>query len=120
MAPALAECVIYTKAQRFQWTNQVPEEYRNFEEFWDMVQSGIEPKKWFEFFAAQVPYSLVIGARGGVVPKPDGKGSDFVPRVMGWQDALRTALTIWRPVEERPPEDLTDEERADPNLPSAN
>lgn len=92
------ELLVYTESFDFDWQGDVPVPYRAIEDWWLMVQAGKSDTDCYLFYCSNVANPVT---------------ADYV-------NAMSDAHRIWRPVEARPVEELTDEERADPNLPSAN
>lgn len=92
------ELVTYTEGMEFAWEGEVPEPYRAIEEWWGKVQRGESAQDCYLFYCHSVANPVT---------------SDYV-------NAMSDAHRIWRPPSARPVEELTDEERADPNSPSAN
>lgn len=98
----LAEACIYTETLTFNWpkTIEVPEEYRALEGFWKLYRSGAEGEA-IRYNFANVANAIFYGQRD---------------KFLGWRGALMKAMQVWTPPTEWKLEDeLTDEERADPN-----
>lgn len=104
-----ADCVTYTQKLKFNWHQDIPAEYRQFEEFWKRVQRGLPAVDCFDYFAAQISNHILMGSRGWI------DEGNRIGQTIGWNDALVQAVRIWVPPETKPVEDLSDEERADPN-----
>lgn len=95
---ALCELSVYTKVMVFNWSSDVPQEYRNFETWWKMVQDGEPFEKAFVFYADNVHNQMVQ---------------------MWWKAKLK-AHEIWKPSDEKSPNQQNEQEKADPNSQSDN
>lgn len=89
----ICELIAYTKSIEFNWHPDVPEEYRVFEDFWAMINSGFEFSEAYKFYRRNV----------------DNRVADE------WWTAKARAHKIWKPPAEKPTAEQTAEEASDPN-----
>lgn len=87
-----AFALIYTNSLEFNWTPDTPEQYRQFETWWDMVVSHQPPEECFLFYAKNVPS----------------------PINNGWIKTSDSSLEIWKPNREKPIS-MKQEAETDPN-----
>lgn len=95
---ALCELFVYTVDLEFNWKDDCPEEYRALEEWWSRVKSTEDFVGNFLFFAKSVHNQMIES----------------------WWEAKKRAHAIWKPVEEKSPDDQSEEEKSDPNSQSDN
>jgi len=77
---AYSQRVVYTDQMNFQWHEDVPQELRNLQEFWDMVQSGKDEVECYLYYIDSIP-NYVTNA---------------------WQKVVDDSHVIWKPSEQRP------------------
>lgn len=106
-----SEAFIYTQTCTFDWHENTPNEIRNFEKFWGMVERGIDPIECFQYFADNIA-NFVLSLQENEEKQVKTPWRNEI----GWHAAMKTAQAVWAPPPEWKMEDeLTEAERADPN-----
>lgn len=88
--------LVYTINMTFTWKNDVPEEYRQIETWWNMTQPatrGVPISTAFIYFCGNVSNQMVNA----------------------YEFSINDAHKIWTPSEEKKPEDHQPETEKDPN-----
>ncbi len=82
-----AQRAVYTRAMYFNFTADVPEEYKNLETWWKKISNGEDDVECYLYYIRNIPN----------------------PLTNTYQDAIEDAHKIWKPVEEKEiAEDETD------------
>lgn len=89
----VCELMIYVEDMSFRWPESVPEEYKAIEIWWKKVKAGEPLLDTFLYWAENVPNHIL---------------AQF------WE-AKKKAHLIWKPTEEKSPNDQDEEEKQDPN-----
>lgn len=74
-----AERIVYVDEMYFLFTDDVPEEYRNIETWWKMVQAGNDPSECYVWYLTNIPNAITNL----------------------FADAVDSAHTIWKPASQQ-------------------
>ncbi|RMG84829.1 MAG: hypothetical protein D6712_10595 [Chloroflexi bacterium] len=73
----------YTEDIEFEWADNIPDYFKLFETWWDMVKEGVSPAECYMFYIDNVPNQITYE----------------------WQEALNDAHKIWKPPSEQMPDE---------------
>ena len=108
---SLCTLLVYTKSLTFKWLPDAPEEWRALEGLWALWKKRAPIIEVWEFMNTEYFDATLIY---GWFPNDAQRDAGY-QEVTGWLRAFNEAMIPWSPISQRPREQLSPEEQADPN-----